>query len=56
MRVALALADGESPKEAAERLGISFQTARNQLVRIYEKTATRGQAELVGLIWRVAAG
>jgi DNA-binding CsgD family transcriptional regulator/PAS domain-containing protein len=56
VRVALALADGESPGAAAERFGVSFQTVRNQLTRIYEKSSTRGQADLVSLIWRVSAG
>ena len=56
VRVALAIADGESPSAAAERFGVSFHTVRNQLTRIYEKTSTRGQADLAGLIWRVSAG
>jgi DNA-binding CsgD family transcriptional regulator len=56
VRVALAIADGESPGAAAERFGVSIQTVRNQLTRIYEKTSTRGQADLVGLIWRLSAG
>lgn len=53
-RVAIALFDGASPKEAAEQLGVSFHTVRGHLVRIYEKTGTSRQAELVRLIARVA--
>jgi DNA-binding CsgD family transcriptional regulator/PAS domain-containing protein len=55
IRVALAIAEGESPAVAAERFGVSFQTVRNQLTRVYDKTATRGQADLAGLIWRLSA-
>ena len=54
-KVAEALFEGDTPKEAAERLGVSFYTVRGHLVRIFEKTGTRRQAELVRLISRVAA-
>jgi DNA-binding CsgD family transcriptional regulator len=34
----------------AERLGISFATARTHLSRIFEKTGVHRQAELVRLV------
>lgn len=49
-RVALALLDGCSPREASARLGVSFQTVRNQLQALYEKTATSRQSALVLLL------
>ncbi len=52
-RVALALFDGLSPADAATSLGVSFNTVRNQLVRIFEKTGANRQAELVRLMMRV---
>lgn len=55
IRVAVALFDGASPKETAEQLGVSFHTVRGHLVRIYEKTETSRQAELVRLIARLSA-
>jgi len=54
IRVALAIAGGESPAAAAERFGVSFQTLRTQLARVYAKTSTRGQPDLVNLVWRVS--
>ncbi|MGI9170452.1 MAG: helix-turn-helix transcriptional regulator, partial [Caulobacteraceae bacterium] len=53
-RVARLLFDGNSPREAATRLGLSFFTVRGHLVRIFEKTNTGGQVELTRLIMRVA--
>lgn len=52
-RVAVAFAKGHSPKEAAALLGLSFFTVRGHLVRIFEKTQTNRQAELVRLLMRV---
>jgi len=54
-RLVLALLGGESPRATAARFGVTFQTVRNQLARIYEKTATRGQIELVALMWRIVS-
>jgi DNA-binding CsgD family transcriptional regulator len=53
-RVALALFDGLSPREAAESLGVSFYTVRGHLVRLFEKTQTKRQSELIKLIQRAA--
>lgn len=51
-RVALAIFEGLSPKEAAIRLGVSFNTVRAQLVRVLGKTGVRRQADLVRLMMR----
>ena len=53
-RVALALFQGDTPREAAERLGVSFFTVRGHLVRIFEKTGAGRQAELIRLLSRAA--
>lgn len=52
-KVALALLEGGGPRDAAESLGISFYTARAHLVRIFEKTGTGRQSELVRLMMRM---
>jgi DNA-binding CsgD family transcriptional regulator len=49
-RLAALLAQGMAPAEAARRLGISRETARNQLKAIFNKTGTHRQAELVALL------
>jgi DNA-binding CsgD family transcriptional regulator len=51
-RVTLALFEGFSPQEAAETLGISANTVRVHLGRIFEKTGAHRQAELVQLMMR----
>ena len=51
-RLALAIFDGQTPAEAAETLGITHNTARNQLARVFEKTGANRQAALVRLIMR----
>lgn len=48
--LALALARGRSIAEAAAELSITIQTARYYSKRIYSKTGTRGQADLVRII------
>lgn len=53
-KVASAIVDGETPREAAERLGISFNTVRGHLARTFEKTGVRRQAELVRLLARLS--
>jgi DNA-binding CsgD family transcriptional regulator len=53
-RVAVCIAMGMTPKEAAEHLGIAVSTARTHLLRAFEKTGVRRQADLVGLITRMA--
>ncbi|HEY3888815.1 MAG TPA: helix-turn-helix transcriptional regulator [Caulobacteraceae bacterium] len=49
-RVALALLEGRGPREAAAKLGLSFYTVRCHLARIFDKTGTNRQAELVRLM------
>ncbi len=51
-RVALALTEGLSPAEAAERLKVSSNTVRVHLARIFDKTGTRRQSELARLMTR----
>ena len=51
-KVALALLEGGGARQAAESLGISFNTVRVHLVHIYEKTGTGRQSELVRLMMR----
>ncbi len=46
------IAEGLTPAEAAERLGIGVSTVRTHLLRIFDKTGVRRQADLV----RLAAG
>ncbi len=54
-RLALEMAQGDGKTAAAERLGISFSTARSHLSRIFDKTGVRRQAELVRLISQLHA-
>jgi DNA-binding CsgD family transcriptional regulator len=46
-RLASIIAEGFNPERAAEELGISRVTARNQLKAIFAKTGTHRQSELV---------
>ncbi len=50
--LAALLADGLNVGEAADRLAISINTARTHLRQVFDKTGTRRQAELVGLLTR----
>jgi DNA-binding CsgD family transcriptional regulator len=52
-RIAQALVEGRSPREVAESLRLSFYTVRWHMVRIFDKTGTKRQAELVRLMMRV---
>lgn len=49
-RLAVLLANGEDLQQAAERLNITYGTARARLTQIFQKTDTRRQAELVHLM------
>ncbi len=55
LRVLLALIDTGSVAEVARLLGISEGTVRNHLHRLFEKTGTRRQAELVRLVSGLAS-
>jgi len=54
LRVVLALAQGVGAKEAADMLGISEPTVRTHLKRIFSKTDTARQADLVRLLQNAA--
>jgi DNA-binding CsgD family transcriptional regulator/PAS domain-containing protein len=49
-KVAQALLQGRTPREAAEEMGLSFFTVRAHLAQVFEKTGVRRQAELVSLL------
>ena len=50
VKLASALAGGHSLKSAAQQIGIQFSTARSYLDRIFRKTGTHQQSELVALL------
>jgi DNA-binding CsgD family transcriptional regulator len=49
-RVALLLADGRSPREIAQTVGVSFETVRSQMKSIFAKTNVKRQGELIRLL------
>jgi len=49
-RLAALLARGESLQAAAEQIGVSTETVRNQLKSIFAKTDTRRQGQLIHLL------
>lgn len=52
-RLAALLADGEDLRVAAEKLHITYGTARSRLNALFQKTATRRQGELIRLLLSV---
>jgi DNA-binding CsgD family transcriptional regulator len=52
-RLAVQIASGVSPEQAAGALGIARETARNQLKAIFAKTETHRQGELIALLSRL---
>lgn len=46
------LGTGLSPRQAAEQLGVTYETARTQLKAIFAKTGVHRQSELVALLTR----
>lgn len=54
-RLAGVLMRGQGLKEAAETLRLSHSTVRNQLKKLFEKTQTRRQSELVRILLRSPA-
>jgi DNA-binding CsgD family transcriptional regulator/uncharacterized protein YjeT (DUF2065 family) len=50
-RLAHALGEGCSLREAAERLGLTVETARSYSKQIFAKTGARGQPDLIRRIW-----
>lgn len=49
-KLAVVIAAGHSPQEAAAKLGIARETARNQLKAVFAKTGTHRQGELIALL------
>lgn len=54
-RLAVALTSGLSLRDCAAGLGIVFGTARSYLLRIFSKTGTSQQSELVSLVKSISA-
>ncbi|MCA6126247.1 helix-turn-helix transcriptional regulator [Bradyrhizobium sp. WSM 1704] len=52
-RIAALVGSGLPPKEAAERLGISDETARTVLKRVFSKVGVSRQSELVAILARL---
>lgn len=52
-KLAQALASGRSLDAVAKAFGISYETARNQLKSIFDKTGTHRQPELVSMLTRL---
>ena len=50
-RLAWAIAQGYSIKEAAEELDLTIETARHYSKKVYLKTGARGQADLVRIVF-----
>ncbi|MEW5688351.1 MAG: helix-turn-helix transcriptional regulator [Pseudomonadota bacterium] len=55
VRLAAAMFEGQTLAEAAEDFGLSINTVRYQLARIFDKTGVSRQAELVKLMMRLAS-
>ncbi|TWG90251.1 DNA-binding CsgD family transcriptional regulator [Mesorhizobium sp. J18] len=53
IRLCLALADGLTLREAAERLAITRETVRDRLKTVFQKTGTNRQSELISLLIRL---
>jgi DNA-binding CsgD family transcriptional regulator len=49
-RIACLLTQGRSVSACAAELSISLNTARTHLKRVYSKTSTHGQSDLVSLL------
>ncbi len=50
VRVCELLVDGLTTAEIAERIGVALSTAKSHLLRVFDKTSTSRQAELVRLV------
>jgi DNA-binding CsgD family transcriptional regulator len=51
--VAARIGSGLPPKEAAEKLGVSVETARTVLKRVFEKVGVSRQSELAALMTKL---
>ena len=56
LRLAAALGDGQSLSDAASSLGITFETARQRLKQVFQKTSTAKQSELCVMLARFHNG
>jgi DNA-binding CsgD family transcriptional regulator len=54
-RAALAAGSGETARQVAARLGVSFHTVRRQMQSAIEKTGVRSKAELAAMVSRLRA-
>ena len=54
--LALSLTEGETLQRTADRLGMTYETARTHLRHILSKTGTSRQAELMTLLQRMSVG
>ncbi len=52
--IAAKLSGGKSIKQVARELSVTYETARTHLRRIFSKTGTSRQAELLLLLWRLS--
>lgn len=52
-RIAALVGSGLSPRESAEKLGITEETARTVLKRVFSKTGVSRQSELVALLTKL---
>jgi len=55
-RLALHLVAGETLRSAEVKLGITYESARTQLKKIFNKTGTSRQAELVVVVLTALPG
>jgi DNA-binding CsgD family transcriptional regulator len=53
-RLASIIATGANPQLAADQLGVSRETVRNQLKAVFARTSTHRQSELVALLSNLA--
>ena len=53
-RVLLAIMEGKSPRDIAASQGVGMPTVRTHLHRLYDKTGTSGQADIVRLVASVS--
>lgn len=56
LRLTAALGDGQSLSHAASSLGITFETARQRLKQVFQKTGTAKQSELCVMLTRFHNG
>lgn len=49
-RLAVMIAEGLTPRNASQRLGVTEGTARTTLKRVLAKTGSRRQSDLVGML------